>query len=182
MASHMVRTLRPMVVAFGVWLVVGALAGVSTVEAAEHRFGIGARFWKTVDDLADDGFDGIEDDGYAIVLNYKMKPRGLFHLQVEAEIYEDGFGGSDDTAVAPIAYLGIGGNLYAAAGVGVIVSDGLSDNVSDPFFAGRIGWELDLLPGISVDINANYYADAFDELGDASTDAITLGALVRFSL
>ncbi|MCG8459233.1 MAG: porin family protein [Holophagales bacterium] len=153
----------------------------SPLAASEHSLAVGAHFWKTLDDLADDGFDGIEDDGYALVVAYRYEPQGIFFLQIDAEYYPDGYGGSTDSALSPIAYLGVGGNWYAAVGVGVTYSSDFEDDVSDPFYAARIGWELDLLPGISVDIHANYRAGAFDELENADTDAITLGAMVRFT-
>ena len=42
-------------------------------------------------------------------------------------------------------------------------------------------FDLLLLPRLRLDINANYRADAFSALDQADTDAITLGASVRFS-
>ncbi|MEM9593479.1 MAG: hypothetical protein AAGD06_04425 [Acidobacteriota bacterium] len=158
------------------------LAVTPNADAAEHRLGLGAHFFKTLDDLADDGFDDVEEDGFAYLASWKVVPGGLIHFQVDVEYYPDGFGGSTSSAFAPTAFVGVGGTFYAAAGVGVTVSSDFQDDVSDPFFAGRVGWELDLLPGISVDLNLNYKAGAFDELEDASTDAITLGAMVRFTL
>ncbi|MEL7061259.1 MAG: hypothetical protein AAGN46_14650 [Acidobacteriota bacterium] len=169
-------------------IIFACLAGLLGGEAfaAEHRLGIGARFFKTVDDIGDDlfddGFDGIEEDGFSYILNYRLEPGGLIHFEGELQYFPDGFGGSTDSALSPAVLVGIGGTFYGAAGVGVTFSDDFEDDVSEPFWIGRVGWELDLLPGISLDINANYIADAFDELDDASTDAITLGALVRFSL
>ena len=150
--------------------------------AADHYIGIGAHFWKTLDDLADDGFDGVEDDGYAVMLSYRYEPRGLFFLQGDVEYHPDGFGGSTDSAVVPVGYLGFGGSWYAAVGIGVSLSSDFDSDVSDPFWAARIGKAFDVLPGIGVDLHLNYRADAFDELENASTDAITVGASIRFNL
>lgn len=150
--------------------------------AADHYVGIGAHFWKTVDDLAGDAFDGIEDDGFAIVVGYRYEPRGLFFLQVDAEYHPDGFGGSRESAVVPVGYVGFGGSWYVAVGVGVSFASDFIDDVSDPFWSARVGKAFDVLPGIGVDIHLNYRADAFEELEDASTDAITVGASVRFNL
>ncbi|MEM8932767.1 MAG: hypothetical protein AAGE94_16400 [Acidobacteriota bacterium] len=146
-----------------------------------HTFGIGAQFWRTLDDVGDDlldnGLDNIEDDGYGLLVSWRYEPMGLFFVQVDAQYFDDGISGDGDADVAPVAYIGIGHGWYAAAGIGATL-----DGNSDSFFAGRIGRNIDLLPGISVDLHANYYADAFEALEDATSDAITLGATVRFHL
>lgn len=164
-------------------LILGLLGGTATAaRAGDHSFGLGAQFWKTVDDLVDDGFDEIEEDGFAYIGSYRYEPRGLFFLGIDLEVYPDGYGGSTDSAVSPIGFVGIGKDWYAAAGVGATFSSDFDDNVSDPFFVGRVGKIFDILPGLGIDLNANYRAGAFDELENADTDAITLGATVRFSL
>ena len=83
--------------------------------------------------------------------------------------------------LSPIAWLYVGKRLYGAAGVGVSFSDGFEDDISDPFWTGRVGFEFHLLPRTTVDINANYRAGSFDELDQADTDSITLGAMIRWS-
>lgn len=150
--------------------------------AADHYVGIGAHFWKTIDDLAGDGFDDIEEDGYAFLASYRYEPRGLFFLQGEVEYHPDGFGGSRESTLVPVGYLGFGGTWYVAVGIGTSIATDLDGDMSDPFWSGRVGRAFDVLPGIGVDIHLNYRADAFDELEDASTDAITVGATVRFNL
>lgn len=167
-------------------LLLVTLLNPGLAEAAEHRLGVGAHFWRTVDDITDDifdgPFDGIEDDGFAWVVSYQYVPKGLFRLELDVEYYDGGFAGSPDSAYTPIGFILFGGNFYAGVGIGFTVSNGLEDDVSDPFYAARLGWELDLLPGISVDINANYRAEAFNDLDEASSDAITLGAILRFNI
>lgn len=54
--------------------------------------------------------------------------------------------------------------------------------VSDPFYAARVGLDFVLLPRIHLDVNLNYRAGTFDELDEASSDTITLGAALRFGL
>lgn len=183
------RPLVPRRLAFLTLITVLATTTLTTTpaEAAENRWGIGAHFWKTVDDLAgdvgDDSFANIEDDGFAFVLSYQRVPRGLFRFELDLEVYGEGFGGSEDTAISPIAFILFGGEgLYAGAGVGLTFSDGFIDNVSDPYFVGRIGWDFALLPALSLDVNANYRSGAFSDLGTFDTDAVTLGAILRFSL
>lgn len=151
-------------------------------EAADHRLGVGALFYTTVDDVLDDGFGDIEEDGYALVLSYRYEPEGIFWLGLDAEYYESGYGGATDGTVSPIVFLGVGHGLYAAVGLGFSLADEFDDNISESFWAGRVGWQKAILPGIAIDINLNYRADAYEALGDASTDAINLGATLRFRL
>ena len=158
----------------------------SQAEAVEQRFGIGVQFFKTVDDIADDvgddSFANIEDDGYALVLSYQRIPTGLFSWEIDVEYYESGFGGSGEESITPLVFLLFGRSFYAGVGAGVTFASDLDDNVSDPFFAARIGYRLDILPFASLDINANYRTGAFEDLGDFDTDATTLGAIVRFRI
>ena len=164
-----------------VTVVVLALLGGAAAEAGEHLLGGGIHYWRTIDELADTGLE-IEDDGQAWVLSYQYRPAGLFSFEIDAEYFEKGFGGADDTAISPQAYLVFGHGWYAALGGGIIYSSAFEDEYSDPFYAAKIGWDLTLLPRVHVDINANYRFDAWSELENADTDTITLGALLRFSL
>ncbi len=177
MLHRMLHRVFPAILLLAFFLLLSAVPA----QSAEHRFGIGAQFWKTIDDIEDDGFGEIEDDGFAYVVSYKYVPRGMFSLGLDLEGYDSGFGGADDFTLSPIAWLYVGKRLYAGAGVGVSFSDGFEDDISDPFWAGRVGFEFHLLPRTTVDINANYRAGSFDELDQADTDSITLGAMVRWS-
>jgi hypothetical protein len=78
-----------------------------------------------------------------------------------------------------MAFVGVGRNWYIAAGVGLTHTD---DFTSDHFYIGRIGWDLALLPGISIDINASYEIEAWKEVDQLRSDATTLGAVIRFTL
>lgn len=161
-----------------------ALGGLfpATAAAGEHRLGLGAHFWRTVDDLSDDGIDDIEDDGLAWVVSYQYIPASLVKFELDLEYYDGGFAGSPDSSITPVGFVMVGGSLYGALGVGITYSGGLEDDVSDPFFAARVGYVLSVLPGVRVDINANYRAGAFNDLDEADTDAITVGAILRFNL
>lgn len=173
----MQRSFLPLVLVLGL-----GLAATGDVSAAEHRLGLGAHFWKSVDSLVDDRFSGIEDDGFAWVGSYQYDPRGILRFELDLEYYDGGFGGSTDSALAPIVFALVGGKLYAGAGIGVTVADTLPDDVSDPFYAARIGYELWLLPGIAVDVNVNYRAETWSGLDEFDSDTLTLGAIVRFNL
>jgi hypothetical protein len=156
-------------------------AALPAPAAAEHRLGVGAHYWRTLDDLEDEGFDEIDDSGIAWLLTYQYVPVGLFKLEVDLEYFKEGFGGATDAAVSPQVFVVLGGSLYAALGAGVIYSEGFEEEWSDVYYAARIGWDLNLLPRTHLDLNANYQFAAWEQLDEADTDSITLGAALRFA-
>ena len=109
-------------------------------------------------------------------------PAGVVKLELDLEYFEAGFGGSTSEAFAPAAYVLVEWGLYGGVGVGVTISDTLDDNVSDPFYAARLGWDFQVLPRLHVDVHANYRANTFAELEDYDSDSITLGAALRVAL
>ena len=147
-------------------------------HAAEHRFGLGGLYWRSLDDLASAGLD---EDGVAPYLTYQYAPAGIFRVELDLEYYGKGFGGSDTAAYSPVGFLLVEFGLYVGLGVGVTVSDGLENNVSDPFYAARLGYDFQLMPRLHFDINANYRAGSFKELEDYDGDSLTLGAAARVS-
>ena len=161
-------------------LIVLALAGPATASAADHRFGVGANYWRALDDLVDEGFD-VDEDGVAPYLTYQLVPAGIFRFELDLEYFESGFGGSPTEAFSPQAFVLVGEGFYAGVGVGVTYSSDLpGDEISDPFYIARVGLDFVLVPRVHLDVNANYRAGTFDALDEASTDTITLGAAVRF--
>ena len=73
--------------------------------------------------------------------------------------------------------LAIGSNSKA-----IFYTDGeFSD---DPFFVLRAGFDIEVLPSLRLDLNANYHFTDFESIStvdeDVDTDTITLGAMVRF--
>ncbi|HET9228781.1 MAG TPA: hypothetical protein VFR31_19030 [Thermoanaerobaculia bacterium] len=160
-------------------LLLTLLTLIAVPAAADHRIGFGLHHWQTVDDLADEGFEGIDDSGTSGIVSYQYVPAGLLSLELDLEYFADGFGGSTEDAFSPQAYLLIGHGLYGGVGVGVIHSDG---ETSDMFYAAKVGFDITILPKLSIDVNANYRFDDWDLLGEAETDTVTLGALVRLRL
>jgi hypothetical protein len=156
-----------------------ALALAAGPAAADHRIGFGVHHWQTVDDLADEGFEGIDDKGTSGVVSYQYMPEGIFSLELDLEYFADGFAGSTEAAYSPQAYLLIGHGLYAGAGVGVTHSDG---ETSDMFYAAKVGFDISIIPRLSLDINANYRFNDWDLIDEVDTDTVTLGALVRLRL
>lgn len=157
------------------------LAMPSLAAAGEHRIGFGYHYWQTVDDLGDLG--DIEDDGFANVLSYQYLPGGFLRFEVDLEYFDDGFAGSSKTAYSPQFFVLVGRFLYAGVGVGITQSDGFASggDWSDPWFAARAGVDLLLFPKLHLDINANYRADAFEDLDRAKSDALTIGASLRLT-
>lgn len=158
-----------------------AAAAARPAAAGEHRLGFGLHYWKTVDELQDEGFDDIEDNGVSEVFSYQYLPSPLLRWEVDVEYFDKGFGGSEESTYGPQVFLLFGRFLYGGVGVGALYSSGLEDEWSDPYWAGKFGLDMLLLPKIHLDINANYKIDSWSQLGDLDTDTLTLGAVARFS-
>ena len=153
-------------------------------EAGEHRLGFGVHYWETVDEIAEDIPDvDIDSDGLTGVLSYQYVA-GFTRFELAAEYFEAGFQGSNDWAVSPQAYVLVGRGFYGGIGAGVTYSDFGDGDWSDPYFIGKIGIDLLLLPKIHLDIHADYRSTEWEEIAgyDIDTDTITLGAAVRFTL
>ncbi len=160
----------------------GLVAGsAAPAQAGEHRLGFGFHYWKTVDELQDEGFDDIDDSGLSEVFSYQYLPSPVLRWEIDVEYFDKGFGGATESAYSPQIFLLFGRGIYAGLGIGAIYSSGLADDWSDPFYAARAGFDLLLLPKIHLDINANYQFDAWKQLDDVDTDTLTLGAIARFS-
>jgi hypothetical protein len=160
-----------------------ALLGLLPLASAqaESRLGAGIHYWTTIDDLDDEGID-IDEEGTSFLLSYQYVPAGLFKFEADLEYFSDGFGGGDSEAFAPQAFILLGGALYGGLGIGVVYNDDLEDEWSDPFYTARAGIDLEVLPKIHLDLNARYQFEAFNQLDEADTDAITLGLIGRIAL
>ena len=151
-------------------------------RAAEKRFGLGVHYWEAVSNLANKGFGHLQDNGTSWLVSYQVAPRGLFTFEADLEYFNSGFGGSDVSTFSPQFFVLVGHGLYAGAGVGLNMSGGFDSTVSDPFYIGRVGFDFEVIPRLYVDVNANYQVNAFNQLGHTSTDAITLGAMLRWDV
>lgn len=160
-------------------LVVGA---AMPGRAAEKRFGLGVHYWETVSSLADKGFGHLKDNGTSWLVSYQVAPRGLFTFEADLEYFNSGFGGSDEATFSPQFFVLVGHGLYAGVGIGANASNGFGNVLSDPFYIGRAGFDFELVPRLYIDVNANYQVDAFNQLSNTNTDAITLGAMVRWDV
>lgn len=156
-----------------------ALAFAPAADAAEHRLGLGLHYWSTIDSVGD--LEGIEDEGSSWLVTYQLKPAGFFKLELDVEVFDEGFAGSTDTSFAPQAFVLVGGFVYGGVGAGVTVSDGLQDNVSDPFFMVKLGLDFTVLPRVHLDVGAIYRFDDWEavEEVDFDSDTYTLGVAAR---
>jgi len=149
---------------------------IQPAYAGDHRFGVGAHYWDTVDNIDDyDEWDDVDENGVTWMLSYQYKP-SLVGLELDLEFSDEQFG---ERIYSPQAYLIVGGLVYGGVGIGVHYYDG---ETSDPFYALKVGLDFRLLPAIHLDINGNYRFIEWDIEGvkdDIDTDMITLGAVVR---
>lgn len=157
-------------------------AAAARPAAADSSLGFGLHSWRTVKDLRSEGFGNIRRSGVSYLLSYQYKPGPLVKLELDAEYFDKGFGGSTHYAIAPQAFVLVGGLVYGGIGIGTIYSKDFSNNFSSPFYAARVGLDLHVLPRFSVDVNANYHFHAWHELRGATTGTVTLGALARLRL
>ncbi|KGO34163.1 hypothetical protein JT06_10105 [Desulfobulbus sp. Tol-SR] len=159
-------------------LALGLVLFTADLQAGEHRIGGGANYWVAVDDLDEEGVD--DDDGFSYLVSYQHW-WDFLGIEVDMELLPDRFG---ETAYAPEAYILVGSTIYAGAGMGLIRTDG--DFADDPFYAFRVGLNLEMLPSVYVDLSANYRfndsAQLEDDDTDIDTDTIFFGAALRFAL
>jgi hypothetical protein len=158
------------------WTILFCLALPAT--AAEQRFGLGIHYWRAVKEITHSSFDRT---GAAGMLSYQYVPVGLFKIEGDLEYFPKGFGGADTTAWSPQVYLLVGSRLYAGVGAGVIYSKSFSGEFSKVFYAARIGTDFVVLPRLHLDVNANYRFKDWNQIDQASTDTITLGAVLRLA-
>ena len=157
------------------------LASAPAALAGSHRLGVGANYWKTVNNLDSTDITNFNEDGLSWLASYQYVPTGFFKLEADLEYYpnleEDG-----NTFWSPEAFVLVGGTIYAGVGIGTYYSDGIFNKT--PFYMLRAGLDFAILPFLSLDINANYRFDDWSSFStnDLNTDTIRLGAALRFAL
>lgn len=154
----------------------------ATASALEHQVGLGLHYWTAVEDLEDEGFD-LDESGTSAYGLWRVGFPGPLALELDLEYFDDDFAGADGSALSPQLFVLVGGFLYGGVGVGVTIADlPDGDDVSDPFYAARLGLSIPLFVRVRLDVNANYQADTYSSLANADSDSITLGAALRFKL
>lgn len=165
----------------GVGLTVGGWAA-EDARAERHRLGGGVHYWRTVEDLDNSDFD-IDEDGFAYLVSYQYLLAQYLKLEVDLEIFPDTFGGYDETVYSPLGLVIVGSGLYAGLGAGTLITS--EEFGEDPFWLVRAGIDIEVLPSLRLDINANYYFTEFDAISeldeDLDSNTITLGAMLRLA-
>jgi hypothetical protein len=171
---------------FGLFgLLVLALTASAPAMAADQYLGGGVRFFRTLNDVKVTDIGKIDTDGNSLIASYLIDPAGLLKFEIDLEYFDSGYGDQTGAIVSPQALALVGGKLYGGVGAGInyVQDNQLGDNTSGVFYIGRVGLDLTLLPRVRLDLNANYQTDVFDNIFDgASSDSITLGAIVRFRI
>lgn len=146
-------------------------------EDSALRLGAGAHYWTTVKNI---DVDNIDKHGFSWVGTVQYWPSWI-GIEADVEWLQKGYAGSTKDVWAPQAYLILGKTLYGAVGIGGYYSDG--EWANKPFYAFRIGADLEVLPHVHLDINANYRFEDWSALNthDVKSDTITLGAAARIA-
>ena len=171
------KTMFIAVVAVGL----AVLTAASAAQAGSHRIGVGANYWKTLNDIDVEDFTNIDETGLSWLASYQYAPEGLFKLEIDLEYYPK-LGPEQKAFWSPEAFVLVGGTLYAGIGIGDYYNGDVFSN--NPFFMLRAGVDFAILPFLSLDINANYRFSNWDNdvADDVDTDTVRLGAALRFSL
>jgi hypothetical protein len=160
-------------------LLAWAPAGVAL--GGNHQLGGGVQYWRTIDDIDAADFE-FDEEGLSYLAAYQYLFTSLFRLEINLAVFPDDFGASNDTVFAPQALALVGAGIYGGLGIGTYIVDGTIGE--DPYYNIRVGFNIEVLPTIWLDINGNYQFTNFDDIKtideDIDTDTVTLGAMVRF--
>jgi hypothetical protein len=159
-------------------LAAAVLAGLAVPASAEHGLGLGANYWRTVDEIAANS--DFDRSGVSYYLTYRYKTESWLFFDAQLERMPEGYMASTNAVYAPQLFLGLKiSMIYGGVGAGMFYSDG--DWKDDPFYVFRAGVDLNVLPMLYLDINANYRFTDWKELNrdDINKDTIMLGAAAR---
>lgn len=173
-------------------LIVGAVVGLMLVtqvsKADPHRLGLGVRYYinsivnQIYEDASDGEIDGIslDDSGLSWVASYQYRGWKLVGLEADLEfVPEDAFVDGGESIIYPQIYVLVGSGIYAAAGIGVPITD--AEGHADLVYNLRVGFDIDVIEDmLHLDLNANYGFSDFDQLSEFSMDYITAGLSVRY--
>ncbi len=163
------------------WVCGCVLAGGVALAQGPHHVGGGVHAWTTVDRLDD---EDISDNGLSYVASYRYDPGSLLSLGADLEFFPGDFVGYGSHVYAPEVMALVGAGVYAGLGAGWFYYDGAF--ASDPFYFVRAGVDLEVLPGLHLDLHGNYLFTQFEDIGDmlkkVDTDTVTVGAALRVEL
>lgn len=159
-----------------------ALPARAATEQSSGGFelGIGANYWYSVKDAVNEKFD---EDGLGWMISSRWMWTDYIGLGFELERSPKNFVAVEDYMYAPSAHLIVGKGLYLGFGVGCYYYDG--DFYDDAWYNIRVGVKAEIVDPLLIDINVNYRADSFKEVGDvvdeADGETLTLGAALRIN-
>lgn len=151
---------------------------VPAVHAGGFEIGVGANYWHSMKDAVSDSFDR---DGLGWMATSKIMFNG-WGIGLELEESPDNFVALEEPVYYPAAYVIVGGNIYAALGIGTYYYDG--DFIDDTWYSFRVGLETPvLLPCMVLDLNLNYRVEKWSEMDtkDFDSDKIIIGAALRLA-
>lgn len=145
---------------------------------AQIRVGGGIHYLRTLGDIK----DVPEFDENAIgIMASATKSFPLIRVEADVEWIPD-FGGSSKSLIQPQAWGMVGNQFYGSLGIGIGYFDG--DFQDEPFYALRVGVNFGLFD-LDFDAFASYRfqdAEVFEGFDESDLDALTFGALARFTL
>lgn len=158
--------------------VVSVLLGLTVAAAhAESSLGLGVRAFRTVDDVP----HRFQKTGLGATLSLRTQFNDLVAGQIELDHYTDGYAGAPKDVLAPQAFLLVGGELYAGAGVGILYSS--EDFADKPFFVLRIGYLAPISDRLALDLSASYEFSEWKRINEfdptVSSDTFVLSAAFR---
>jgi hypothetical protein len=162
---------------FSVFFIASVCFSSVLLADSTHSLGLGAHYWRVVDDLGSD----FDDSGVSYLAAYRYDG-GLLAIQPEVEVFPKEFGGGTEEFYSPQILAILGDWIYAGVGVGILYSDG--EFANSPFYMFRAGFNIIGIGPLTLDINANYVFTDWGDLSssDIDSDTITLGAMLRVKL
>ena len=95
-----------------------------SAELGVHRIGGGIHYWKTIDELKDE-YKHFGDDGVSWYVSYQYM-YSLIRMELDLEVFPNGYYGSEHTAFAPEVLIGLGSAIYTAIGIGTVYAEPFS--------------------------------------------------------
>ncbi|MBT3192743.1 MAG: hypothetical protein HN341_09340 [Verrucomicrobia bacterium] len=161
----------------------GGVLVQESVAETKHRIGVGAHYWTVLGDI-DVTDETVDESGLGYLVSYQLRPVSLVGIEIDIEMLPENYGGATEEVFAPQAYVIVGSGLYAGLGIGRYFTDGAFTDST--FYAVRAGVNFSLFPYITLDVNANYRFDDWDDINtiedDITKDTVTIGAAVRIEL
>ncbi len=116
----------------------------------------------------------------SIILSHRILPAGFLRFEADLDVVSEDLSASTEEVLAPQVYVALGSSIYAGLGAGILFSNGAFADKA--FYSLKAGFDLELLPMIYLNLNANYRFDEWNLNGimeDIDTEAVSLGGKLR---